>query len=119
MIVQSAEPGDAAEILELQKLAYHSEAVIYNEFGIPPLIQTLDEMRADLARQTCLKATIDARRAVGPHASEADYRKAFRQNLAQRVGQLVVHPLAPQVGVHRPPVALGHLRHRRPPLVRV
>ena len=62
LIVQPARPTDAAEILELQKLAYHGEAAIYNEFGIPPLTQTIDGMRADLERQTCLIATMDDRR---------------------------------------------------------
>ena len=84
MIVQPAEPGDAAEILELQKLAYHSEAAIYNEFGIPPLTQTLDQMRADLARQTCLKDTIDGR-IVGSV-------RAFLSDGTCFVGRLIVHP---------------------------
>jgi len=48
--IQAAEPGDAAEVLQLQKLAYRSEAAIYDDFTIAPLTQTLDEMDADLAR---------------------------------------------------------------------
>ena len=84
MIVQPAEPGDAAEILELQKLAYHGEAAIYDEFGIPPLTQTLDGMRADLERQTCLKATLDDR-IVGSVRAYLSEGTCF-------VGRLIVHP---------------------------
>ncbi len=84
MIVQPAEPGDAAEILALQKLAYHDEAAIYDEFGIPPLTQTLDEMRADLEQQTCLKATIDGRIAGSV--------RAYLSEGTCFIGRLIVHP---------------------------
>jgi ribosomal protein S18 acetylase RimI-like enzyme len=84
LIVQPAEPGDAAEILALQKLAYWSEAAIYNEFAIPPLTQTLEDMRADLTHQTCLKATIDDR-IVGSVRGYLHEGTCF-------VGRLIVHP---------------------------
>ena len=84
MIIQPAELADAGEILELQKLAYHGEAAIYNEFGIPPLTQTLDGMRADLERQTCLKAIGDGR-IVGSV-------RAFLDEGTCYIGRLIVHP---------------------------
>ena len=84
VIVQPAELADAAVILELQKLAYHEEAAIYDEFGIPPLTQTLDGMRADLDRQTCLKATVDGR-VVGSVRAYLSEGTCF-------VGRLIVHP---------------------------
>jgi GNAT superfamily N-acetyltransferase len=107
MIVQPAEPGDAAEILELQKLAYHSEAAIYNEFGIPPLTQTLDEMRADLARQTCLKVTIDARMdglpcgCIGgfPCGCIVGSVRAYLSEGTCFVGRLIVHPSFENQGI--------------------
>jgi ribosomal protein S18 acetylase RimI-like enzyme len=49
-------PEDAAAILELQKFAYQSEARIYNDFNIPPLTQTLEEMKSDFAHAVFLKA---------------------------------------------------------------
>lgn len=52
---------DAASILELQKLAYQSEAQLYNDFSIPPLTQTLDELRSDFTRKTLLMAQIEGR----------------------------------------------------------
>jgi ribosomal protein S18 acetylase RimI-like enzyme len=87
-IVQPARPTDAAEILELQKLAYHSEAAIYNEYGIPPLTQTLDGMRADLDRQTCLKAIVDDGRGVRIVGSV----RAYLDQGTCYIGRLVVHP---------------------------
>jgi len=89
VIVQLARPTDAAEILELQKLAYHGEATIYNEFGIPPLTQTLDGMRADLDRQTCLKAIVDdgssGCRIVGSVRAYLDEGTCY-------IRRLIVHP---------------------------
>jgi hypothetical protein len=38
--VDIADKGDYEEILDLQKLAYQSEAIIFNDFTIPPLTQT-------------------------------------------------------------------------------
>lgn len=43
-IITAASPADAAAILALQKLAYQSEARLYNDFSIPPLLQTLEEL---------------------------------------------------------------------------
>jgi predicted N-acetyltransferase YhbS len=99
MIVQPAEPGDAAEILDLQKLAYHSEAAIYNEFAIPPLTQTLDQMRADLARQTCLKVTIDARMGGCPCGCIVGSVRAYLSEGTCFVGRLIVHPSLQNQGI--------------------
>lgn len=47
---------DATEILALQKLAYQSEAQIYNDWNIPPLLQTIEEIRDELKTYMFLKA---------------------------------------------------------------
>lgn len=39
---------DAAAILALQKLAYQSEARLYDDYSLPPLTQTLPEMQPSL-----------------------------------------------------------------------
>jgi hypothetical protein len=56
MIIVSAEVTDAKDILDLQKLAYQSEAQIYNDYTIPPLTQSLEEIRDDFEKQVFLKA---------------------------------------------------------------
>ncbi len=58
MKITCAAPKDAATILELQKLAYQSEAQLYQDFNIPPLTQTLEELKTDFADKTVLKAQI-------------------------------------------------------------
>ena len=42
---------DAGELLTLRRAAFVTEAQLIGDPGIPPLVQTLDELRADLARE--------------------------------------------------------------------
>ena len=64
MIIEQATVEDANEILNLQKLAYKSEAEIYNDFTIQPLRQTLEEIEAEFKNQTFLKVSVK-RKIVG------------------------------------------------------
>jgi ribosomal protein S18 acetylase RimI-like enzyme len=56
--IAHASPDDAPAILELQKLAYQSEAQLYNDWNIPPLTQTLDELISDFTTKIFLKAQV-------------------------------------------------------------
>jgi ribosomal protein S18 acetylase RimI-like enzyme len=91
LILERAASEDAAEILTLQKLAYQSEAAIYDDFAIPPLTQTLEEIVADLKRQTFLKATMEGR-IVGSV-------RAYLQDGTCFVGRLIVHPSFQNQGI--------------------
>jgi ribosomal protein S18 acetylase RimI-like enzyme len=55
-----ASPEDAATILRLQKLAYQSEAQLYNDPHIPPLMQTLDDLKSDFTDKIFLKAQLES-----------------------------------------------------------
>jgi GNAT superfamily N-acetyltransferase len=55
--ISIATAEDAAEILALQRLAYESEARLYNDWSIPPLVQTLESLISDIKVATVLKAT--------------------------------------------------------------
>ena len=55
MIIKRAITLDAKEILALQKLAYISEAEIYNDFTIQPLHETLNEITSEIKIQYVLK----------------------------------------------------------------
>jgi len=44
---------DAGEILTLQRAAYVTEAQAHDDLGMPPLTQTLDQLRAELADPAC------------------------------------------------------------------
>ena len=49
--ITRASQEDAEIILHLQMHAYLSEAEIYNDYSIPPLIQTLKEIRQEFSEQ--------------------------------------------------------------------
>jgi ribosomal protein S18 acetylase RimI-like enzyme len=59
MEIKIANIDDSAKILALQKLAYCSEAALYGDFNIPPLIQTQDEIEADFKAHVYLKAVLE------------------------------------------------------------
>ncbi|MEV7969801.1 GNAT family N-acetyltransferase [Sphaerisporangium sp. NPDC088356] len=82
--IERAVPEDAGEILTLQRAAYVSEAQLYGDPFIGPLVESLDRMRATIATATVLKA-LGGDRIVG----------AVRGQLADRagiIGRLVVAP---------------------------
>jgi ribosomal protein S18 acetylase RimI-like enzyme len=84
MEVEKATLSDAEEILSLQKLAYQSEVEIYNDFNIPPLVQTLEEIKKDFGIQFLLKAVMDEKiiASVRAHTKEGTCY----------IGRLIVHP---------------------------
>ena len=54
--ITRASQEDAEIILHLQIHAYLSEAEIYNDYRIPPLIQTLKEIKQEFSQQVFLIA---------------------------------------------------------------
>jgi ribosomal protein S18 acetylase RimI-like enzyme len=82
--ISRADITDVAEILALQKLAYQSEAVIYDDWSIPPLTQTLDEIRREFAGTIFLKAC-DSSEIIG------SVRASVHDGTC-KIGRLIVHP---------------------------
>jgi len=94
--IQEATVSDAEEILALQKLAYRSEAELYSDYGIPPMVQTLDEIRSEFNRQKFL--TLNSKN-VGSLILKAVIEKrivgsvrAFSTGGTCFIGRLIVHP---------------------------
>ena len=56
MIIQPARQQDLSESLALQKNAFAAEAQLVNDWNIPPLTQTLDELTNDWRKGIMLKA---------------------------------------------------------------
>jgi ech hydrogenase subunit C len=83
--------ADAEAILALQKLAYQSEAELYNDFKISPLKQTLEEMKQDIAEKTVLKVVMN-NQIVGSV-------RAYEENGSCYIGRLIVHPLYQNLGI--------------------
>ena len=82
--IEPAAPGDAAEILALQKLAYRSEAELNRDFTISPLTQTPGEIESEFDRKLFLRARSDGR-IVG------SVRAELRDGTCH-IGRLIVHP---------------------------
>jgi hypothetical protein len=53
---------NAIEILQLQKIAYQSEAAIYNDYTIAPLIQSLEDMITDLQKRPFWKLKLTVKK---------------------------------------------------------
>ena len=84
MEVEIASIDDLTEILELQIRAYQSEAAIYNDYSIEPLIETPLELQEQFKHKTFLKAVLDGK-IVG---SVRGYSKAETVH----IGRLAVEP---------------------------
>jgi len=91
MIIENATVSDAEELLVLQKLAYQSEAAIYNDFSIPPLVQTLESLEEDFKSHFFLKAALDGR-IIG------SVRANTREGTCY-IGRLIVHPHVQNRGI--------------------
>jgi len=79
-----ATPRDLEAILALQRLAFQREGELYADFSIPPLTQTLDQLRADFPNKVYLKATVEETLAGSVRGSQQD-AMCF-------VERLMVHP---------------------------
>jgi DNA/RNA-binding domain of Phe-tRNA-synthetase-like protein/GNAT superfamily N-acetyltransferase len=84
ILIEQATVQAAAEILTLQKLAYQSEAAIYDDYTIPPLIQSLDALVAQFQNEVVLKAVSDGN-IVGSV-------RGYLQDGTCYIGRLIVHP---------------------------
>lgn len=82
--IEAANLGDAERILSIQKLAYQKEAKIYGDFQIPPLLETLDELKDKFKTHVILKATIDGK-TVGSV-------RALSKDGTCHISRLMVHP---------------------------
>ncbi len=85
MTIVQATVADAPAILHLQRLAYQSEARIYNDYGIPPLTQSPAGIETEFANRVFLKATTDDGAIVGSV-------RAYEQAGTCFIGRLIVHP---------------------------
>jgi ribosomal protein S18 acetylase RimI-like enzyme len=82
--IDLAEPEDCEAIFDLQRLAYQSEAAIYDDFTIPPLTDPLQAVEDDLRSQEVLKAVL-AGRVVGSVRARLEDGTCY-------IGRLIVHP---------------------------
>jgi len=62
MTILRAQREDLAEILALQKECYLQEAAIYEDYKIPPLLQTIESIEKDFKQNIFLKAVEELKR---------------------------------------------------------
>ncbi len=79
-------PDDAGEVLTLQRAAYLTEAAAHNDFGLPPLTQTLTEVEDELTDPAVTALGIrDGSRLVGAV-------RLRRSGSVVELGRLIVAP---------------------------
>ncbi len=84
MEISIAAIEDAEQILRLQKMAYQSEAEIYHNYNIPPLTQTIAEIKEEFDTQAFFK-TVAENNIIGSVRAHSDRASCF-------IGRLIVHP---------------------------
>lgn len=105
--IRQVSDDDAGELLTLRRAAFVSEAQVYGDPNIPPLTQTLDELRADLGAEGIITLGAWAgHRLVGSVRIELEPGKATLGRLAvapdmqgQGIGTqllLAIPPLLPE-----------------------
>ena len=85
MTITKAEESDLQQILDLQYLAYQSEARLLDDFTIPPLTQTLAEVEQEFAKGIFLKAVDGIGEKIGSV-------RAWKEGNTVYVGKLIVQP---------------------------
>ena len=82
--IRQAIPEDAPDILSLQRLAYQSEALLYNDWTIPPLTQTLEDLSSEF-QSSCILKAISGKMLIGSVRAKSDSETCS-------IGRLIVHP---------------------------
>jgi ribosomal protein S18 acetylase RimI-like enzyme len=82
--ISRARLDDLQEILAIQRLAYRQEAKLYDDYQIPPLTETLEDLKDKFASHTFLKATADGK-IIGTV-------RVLQEGNTCHVGRLAVHP---------------------------
>ncbi len=80
-----AKQSDLKEILDLQYLAYQSEAMLFGSKDIPPLRQTIEELIGEYDKGIVLKAVTEEGIIIGSVRAYADEKTVY-------IGKLMVHP---------------------------
>ena len=86
MNIGKANQEDLEEILQLQYLAYQSEAALFGTRDIPPLRQTLEEVRKEYQNGVILKMVSEDGTIIGSVRAREEEGTVY-------IGKLMVHPV--------------------------
>ena len=95
MNIVKADNTDLREILDLQYLAYQSEAALFGSKDIPPLKETLSELETEFKKGIILKMVDDIGNIIGSVRSKSNENTVY-------IGKLMVHPDEQKNKVHVP-----------------
>lgn len=84
MKIEEVSSEDLHDILVLQVLAFQVQAEIYNDYTLPPLVQTLEEVKNDFLQQVFLKTERDGK-IIGSV-------RGYKMDDTGYIGRLIVHP---------------------------
>ncbi len=56
--IEAATEQDLEQILQLQKKSFHSQALIYNDFNLPPLVQTIEDLKEEFRLKAIYKVEL-------------------------------------------------------------
>lgn len=85
MIIYNAELKDLPDILELQYLAYQSEAKLHNNYSIQPLVQTLEEVEQEYYKGSILKG-------INRDGTIIGSIRGYVEGNTLYIGKIIVHP---------------------------
>lgn len=83
--VLTTDQSDLPKILELQYLAYQSEAALFDDYNIQPLTETLEELEEEYRRGLVLKMVTEDGKIIGSVRS-------YSADGTTYIGKLMVHP---------------------------
>lgn len=92
LIIKKAQKDDLRTILELQYLAYQSEAKLFNDPNIPPLQQALEDVEKEFEKGIILKAIDEKNVIVGSVRAHSEKGTVY-------IGKLMVHPQQQKRGI--------------------
>jgi GNAT superfamily N-acetyltransferase len=106
-VIRPVRPADAGELLALQRAAYVTEAQLYGDINLPPLVQTLDELVSEIGAGPALAAQLGYRiaGAVRGRISES----------VLHIGRLTVAPDMQGKGIGS--ALLAEIEKQAPPIV--
>ena len=92
MKIEKANFGDLQKILDLQYLAYQSEAELLGDYDIPPLKQKLTDIEKEFSRGIILKAVDENGDIIGSVRAYEEFSTIY-------IGKLIVHPSHRKKGI--------------------
>lgn len=89
--IKKAEACDLKEILRLQKAAYQSEAELYKDYSIPPLVQSLEDIKEEY-KKSCFLIAEKKKSIIGSV-------RAVEEDGTCKIGRLIVRPDSQNQGI--------------------